>query len=172
VASARKYAKNKGLDSVITQTRYDKFPPGVARQLSGPPMLPEWIEHRIKLEANKENLSGEDLADAKLNKAKLDQADLSDADLTGAYLIKADLRGANLSNVNFTKAVLVEADLSGANMEDAELEDAHLNGANLEGVINLTADQLDLAFLDKETKLPDNIEITWINEELFECKDV
>ena len=135
-------------------------------------MLPEWIEHRIKLEGNKANLSGEDLADAKLNKAKLDQADLSNADLTGAYLIKADLRGANLSNANFTKAVLVEADLSGANMEDAELEDAYLNAANLEGVINLTADQLDLAVLDKETKLPDNIEITWIDEELFECKDV
>lgn len=132
-------------------------------------MLPEWIEFKNQVETSKDKLAGADLSNRKLMQAKLDNAQLQGADLSYAYLIRADLRGANLSDVDFTGAVLSEADLRGANLENAEFEDAYLNGADLSGATNLTCDQIDLAYLDKDTRLPDNIRIQWISDDQFEC---
>ena len=134
-------------------------------------MLPEWILKRQEIEKSKSELRGADLCDAKLMKAQLEHADLSKADLTSAYLIKANLKGANLSDTNLSKAILSEANLQGADLADAELSETYLCGANLSEVVNLTCDQLELAILDKETLLPDYIKITWINEDLFDCKE-
>lgn len=74
--------------------------------------------------AETSQVTGADLAGARLSKgdlrnAFLVNADLSDADLRNAKLNGADLRGANLSH----------ADLTGATLQDANLQDAVVRGA-------------------------------------------
>ena len=60
------------------------------------------------------------------------QAQLQDAQLTGAQLQDADLRGARLQG-------------------------AYLEGANLTSVKDLTQDELNMAFIDENTKLPEGL---------------
>ncbi len=134
-------------------------------------MLPEWIEIRVKVEAGKSDLKGADLSHYKLMQAKLDHAELEEADLSYSYLLRADLRGANLRKADLTSAVLSEADLNGADLTDAEFTDAYLHGADLRNTVNLTCDQLELAYLDKTTQLPDTIQLTWTSDSTFECKE-
>ena len=153
-------------------------------------MLEDWILKRIEVEKSKENLSGADLSDAKLIKAKLSNANLSSADLSDAYLIQANLvsadlsnadlsravltqanlKGINLSGANLTDAYLIEADLQGADFEDAELLETRLDGANLQQVQNLTCEQIEDAYIDKNTQFPDYLEICWTNDDTFTCK--
>jgi len=135
-------------------------------------MLPDWILKLREIEAKKDQLSGSDLSNAKLMRGNLSGANFENADLSGAYLIQANLSGAELSNADLTRAVLSEANLSSANLEDADLSDTFLHGANLQDVFNLTCDQLESAKLDRETILPSYIQINWITEELFDCKEV
>lgn len=132
-------------------------------------MLPEWIEFKNQVEATKNELAGADLSNRKLMQVKLDHAQLQGADLSHSYLICADLSGADLSDADLTGAVLSEANLKGANLENAEFEDSYLNGADLSGATHLTCDQLELAYLDKDTRLPDNIQIEWVSDDQFEC---
>ncbi|TDJ59944.1 MAG: pentapeptide repeat-containing protein [Nitrospina sp.] len=134
-------------------------------------MLPEWIENRIKVESSKADLKGADLSHQKLMQAKLDHANLEEADLSYSYLLCADLRGANLREADLTSAVLSEADLNGADLTDAEFTDAYLHGADLRNTINLTCDQLELAYLDKTTQLPDTIQLTWTSDTTFTCHE-
>ena len=134
-------------------------------------MLPEWIEIRVQVEAAKSDLKGADLSYHKLMQAKLDNADFEKADLSYSYLLGADLRGANLREVDFTSAVLSEANLNGADLTDAEFTDAYLHGADLRNTINLTCDQLELAFLDKTTQLPESVQLTWTSDSTFICKE-
>ncbi|MFM6203890.1 MAG: pentapeptide repeat-containing protein, partial [Planktothrix sp.] len=56
------------------------------------------------------DLSGSNLAEAKLE----------GADLLGANLEKANLRGANLKGADLSSANLIEADLSGADLRDTK----------------------------------------------------
>ncbi len=133
-------------------------------------MLEEWAAIRDKVEAGKDNLQGADLSYHKLMKARLQGANLSGADLSFAYLMQADLTGADLSEVDFTSAVLSEANLHGANLDDADFTETYLCGVDLSQVLNLTCDQLEQAYLDRETLLPDYIQITWLSDTTFECK--
>jgi uncharacterized protein YjbI with pentapeptide repeats len=83
---------------------------------------------------------------------------------------------ANLIFVNFGNA-----NLRGANLERAYLQDAHFNntnlrkanlkGANLNRARNLTCDQIESAFIDKNTRLPDYITLTGSPESAYECKN-
>lgn len=134
-------------------------------------MLEEWIQVRDQIEASKSDLAGQDLSYKKLMQAKLDQANLKGADLSYSYLIRANLSQADLSEADLTSAVLSEANLSGANLEGTELEDAYLHGADLSEVKNLTCDQLEFAQIDKDTQLPDYLQIKWISDTSFECKE-
>ena len=134
-------------------------------------MLEEWAEIMNKVVASKDNLEGADLSYHKLMKAQLQGAKLSGADLSYAYLMQADLTGADLSEVDFNSAVLIEANLKGANLEDADFTDAYLAGSDLSQALNLTCDQLELANLDRDTRLPDYIQITWLSDTHFECKE-
>ena len=134
-------------------------------------MLEEWAENLNKVVARKDVLEGADLSHHKLMKAQLQGAKLSGADLSFAYLMQADLSGADLSEVDFNSAVLSEANLKGANLEDADFTDAYLCGVDLSQVLNLTCDQLEPANLDRDTRLPDYIQITWLSDTSFECKD-
>ncbi|HZB84537.1 MAG TPA: pentapeptide repeat-containing protein [Rubrobacteraceae bacterium] len=99
------------------------------------------------------NLSRADLKQADLSGAYLFGADLSGADLHQAILIGADLRGARLQGANFEEANLSGANLSGANLMYANLYEADLHQAS-----HLTQEQLEQAFGDEYTKLPEYLE--------------
>lgn len=134
-------------------------------------MLEEWQATLKEVEARKDKLQGADLSHHKLMKARLQGANLAGADLSFAYLMRADLTGADLSGVDFTNAVLSEATLQGANLEDADFTEAYLCGVDLSQTRNLICDQLELAYLDRETLLPDTLKITWLSDSVFECKE-
>jgi len=95
---------------------------------------------------------------------------LQGADLSGAYLSYTRLRGAGLSYANLQKvdmsymnlggadlrnADLRGANLTGANLKDADLENACLRGADLSEAQGLTQSQLEEAYGDSETTLPE-----------------
>ncbi len=139
--------------------------------MKGKSMIEEWADIRKKVEAGKDGLEGADLSYHKLMKAQLQGANLSGADLSYAYLMQADLTGADLSGVDFNSAVLSEATLNGANLEDADFTEAYLCGVDLSQTLNLTCDQLELAYLDRNTRLPDYLQITWVSDTIFKCKE-
>ncbi len=100
-------------------------------------------------------------------KAALFQTDLQGVRLFGANLRKAsvpyaNLQGAQLDGANLQEADFEEANLKGAylidaNLQGADLQGANLRGANLTKAKNLTREQLDDAFGDEKTKLPDDL---------------
>ena len=65
-----------------------------------------------------------------------------------------DIEKGILSNAN-----LWWANLRDANLRDANLSGANLSGANLSGAKNLTQEQLDEAFGDENTILPEGLTI-------------
>ena len=79
----------------------------------------------------------------------------SDLDLSGTFIRRVDLSGANLEGADFTKADCTNALFVGANFKDTILDGTILRGADLTGAVNLTREQLDMAVIDKKTKLPD-----------------
>jgi hypothetical protein len=85
------------------------------------------------------------LATAYLPFAKLQKAFLYEANLRGAMLYKANLRGAWMWK---------------AHLHNAILEGAYLEGADLTAAEGLTWEQLNLAHIDKSTKLPDYLRAT------------
>lgn len=99
------------------------------------------------------DLSGADLVGTDLSNAQLAGANLKDARLEGTNLTGADLSGANL-----TRAKLPTSLLAGANFTRAELRGARLERCELHEAIGLTADQIKVAQIDKDTKLPEGID--------------
>ncbi len=63
----------------------------------------------------------------------------------------------NFSNADLRMANLQGANLQGANLQGAKLQGANLQGADLRGVNNLDQEQLGLASIDEETKLPEDL---------------
>jgi hypothetical protein len=104
----------------------------------------------------KANLSGANLIEANIRWVNLCKADLTNANLSGANLIEANLIEANLSGANLTEAILTEADLLGTNLTDANLSNADLRDAK-----NLTCEQIRTATVNRETRFPDYLEVTW-----------
>jgi len=83
-------------------------------------------------------LSGADLSGVEAFRAKFINADLSAATLVGAQLFQADmtkanLRAADLQGADLRGARLYHADLKGANLTGARLEGADLTQADLSG---------------------------------------
>jgi hypothetical protein len=113
-------------------------------------------------------LDGADLSHATLDWADLSDARLIGADLSGAFLGEADLSGASLSLANLSGAVLFGANLSGAVLSGAnlsgavllgaDLSGANLSGANLGQAAGLAQAQLDAAWGDARTQLPADLE--------------
>ncbi len=91
---------------------------------------------------------------SRLNSANLTNANLRSAFLHTAYLSNSDLSGAGLEG-----ATLKEAILQGANFHGTKLSSANFGYTDLTGVIKLTQEQLDDAFGNIETKLPDGFSI-------------
>jgi uncharacterized protein YjbI with pentapeptide repeats len=94
------------------------------------------------------------LAGANFTKAKLHNAQLQRANLTRANLSEAQLQGANLDNAMLHLAIFHEAILYDVSLQNAMLYQAKLQGADLSNVKGLTQNQINMACLDKHTKLP------------------
>ncbi len=65
------------------------------------------------------------------------------------------LRQADLSKADLSRLRLQKANLYRASLSEAILAEANLSGADLSGVKGLTQEQIALAIIDEETKLPD-----------------
>lgn len=101
------------------------------------------------------NLRGARLGRALLVGAHLEGANLSGAHLEGAELAAAHLEGANLTGAHLEGADLTAAHLEGATLRGTHLERAELNAAHLTDAVNLTRKQIEQAFTDEKTRLPD-----------------
>jgi uncharacterized protein YjbI with pentapeptide repeats len=105
------------------------------------------------------NLSKADIAGADLIGANLQGAILIEANLQGAFLNEAKLQKAILWGAELQKAILWGAELQGADFLRAKLQEACLTkGANSKDAINLTQQQIESAYGDSTTILPENIE--------------
>jgi hypothetical protein len=110
------------------------------------------------------DLSATDLRRANLNGAKLQGTFLFGANLQRAVLVLANLEGAVLIDANLERAILIGADLKLANLQ----------GANLQPVRNLTQEQINEAYGDKKTKLPDHLQPPkhWSKDLLEQMKEL
>ncbi|WP_347276939.1 pentapeptide repeat-containing protein [Coleofasciculus sp. FACHB-64] len=98
-----------------------------------------------------------------LRNTNLERANLNGANLQGALLLGANLQGALLLGANLQEASLREANLQetfllGANLQGASLFGANVQGVNLGLAQNLKQAQIERAFGDRKTVLPDNME--------------
>ena len=91
--------------------------------------------------------------------ASLRNANLKGARLDTAKLIGADLEKANLTKASFYLTDLERANLKSANLSGAVFEHTNLSGANLTDVVGLEQSQLDHAYGDLKTILPDGLSI-------------
>lgn len=117
------------------------------------------------------------LSDAKLRKANLAEANLNNTNLECTDLIEANLRGAHLICAKLYKAALCKANLNKATLIQTDflatdLSRSDLSGANLSFAKNLTCNQINSAKIDRETKLPDYIKVTWAEDGTPSCKMV
>jgi hypothetical protein len=103
---------------------------------------------------NSARLAGADLSEAKLSGADLSRASLDSADLTCA-----NLASANLSHASLASASLDGASLYSARLKGADLRGARLNGADLRWTSGLTRVQIESAWIDERTALPEDLEM-------------
>lgn len=129
----------------------------------------------LRLDLRGTDLRRANLAGAKFKGAILSEVHLEDANLAGISLDEAILRAAHLEKANLAEArlektFLLNARLNGAKLQDANLreayvqgtrfDDAHLLGADLTGASGLTWEQIERAFKDNKTRLPDYLRLT------------
>jgi len=95
------------------------------------------------------------LRQADLAEARLSGADFYLAHLEGAFLVGAHLEGAELSGAHLECANLSGARFKGAGLYGAHLEGALLIQADLTAARDLSQAQIDSAFGDKATGLPE-----------------
>jgi hypothetical protein len=98
-----------------------------------------------------------DFREVVLRGADLREAHLKRTYLFGAHLEGADLTGAYLEGANLTWAHLEGARLEAAHLEGANLTWAHLEGADLRRAEGLTQAQIDGAYGDVATTLPEGL---------------
>jgi len=94
--------------------------------------------------------------DVAYGQVDLHSTDLKGADLKGANLWEANLQGTKLHKANLQGTNLQRAKLHRANLQDADLQGADLKGADLRETTDLTYAQLERAFGDQYTQLPDD----------------
>ena len=106
------------------------------------------------------NLSGAHVEGAYLSEAQLKSASLREAHFQGAFLEGAHLENANLRKTRLEGLTLSGTHLQGANLSEALLKrtlliGAHLEGADLSQATGLKQGQLEKAFGDDLTILPE-----------------
>ena len=97
------------------------------------------------------------LAQCNLDRCQLASAKLVDADLSGASLVGANLQGADMRRADLSEADVSEADFSRARLNGANFSNVNIGGAILAEAQGFIQDQLDLAFGDSETALPERM---------------
>jgi uncharacterized protein YjbI with pentapeptide repeats len=97
------------------------------------------------------------LAQSNLDRCQLASAKLVDADLSGASLVGANLQNADLRRANLSEADVSEADFSHARLNGANFSNVNIGGAILAEAQGFVQDQLDLAYGDSETALPERM---------------
>ena len=103
------------------------------------------------------NLSGFRLAQSRFDRCRLAGARLAGADLSGASLAGADLNGADLRRADFSEADLSDADFTRARVASANFTSANIGGAILSEANGLIQEQLDQAFGDSGTAVPERM---------------
>ena len=98
-------------------------------------------------------LSASNMQGVNLRGAKLKGASLTIANLEGASLHGADLSRANLQGANFMGANLLEVDLAESNLQGTKFR-----GADLTNAKNIELQQIESAYVDSTTTLPDYLE--------------
>jgi hypothetical protein len=106
------------------------------------------------------NLSGFRLAQCVFDDCLLADARLGRADLSGASLCGADLHGADVRGADFSEGDLSGADLTNARVAGANLTNANVGGAILTDAIGLDQEQIDRAFGDTDTAVPERLRFT------------
>ena len=86
-----------------------------------------------------------DLTDANLAGATARECDLDNVDFTEAKLMMVDFSDTSLRGAVFTRAVIFAATLNGADLSDADLRAAQ----------GLSQEQLDTAYGNRGTRLPE-----------------
>ncbi|MCQ0986834.1 pentapeptide repeat-containing protein [Jiella marina] len=76
----------------------------------------------------------------------------------GVFLRRLDFTGINLSDANLRNADAKNAIFARVNFSNADLTGTDLRGADLTGAKNLTIEQLQVAIVDENTRLPDYID--------------
>ena len=110
-------------------------------------------------------LSGVNLREFRLAQCNFDEcllagAKLAHADLTGASLCGVVLHGADLRDSDLSEGDLSGADLTGARIGGANFTNVNVGGAILTDVLGLTQEQLDQAFGDTDTAVPERLRFT------------
>lgn len=134
-------------------------------KLAGACLQGAWLD---AAELDGADLAGADMAECWMEATRARHARLDDARLTGAWLVGADLARASLAGADLSGARLRGAVLAGASLErvrldgtdisEADLTLAWLRGVDCRGFEGLTQAQLDSAFGDDTTILPDGID--------------
>ncbi len=124
----------------------------------------KWIENPKGSDGSRANFCEADLSSANFvmamlvgvnfRKATLQRANLTRANLTRADFTEARLHEANLEEAMLHEAVFQDAEFEAASLQDAMLYQANLHGADLSKVTGLNQYQINMACLDKHTKLP------------------
>jgi hypothetical protein len=103
-------------------------------------------------------LSLSTIIDARLTLANFCVANLEGSNLNGASLNGTDLNGANLTFASLIGANLNNVNLNSASLNGANLDDASLKGANLQAAVGLRRGQIESAWIDEMTRLPEEFE--------------
>ena len=103
------------------------------------------------------NLQGFRLAQCVFDRCRLAGARLSGCDLSGASLVGADLSGANLRKADFSEADLSDADFTRAKVQGANFTNSNIGGTILSEADGLIQEQLDQAFGDSGTAVPERM---------------
>ena len=103
------------------------------------------------------NLVRADLGYINLSDTYLQHTLLNEAKLKSASLHRTNLKRADLSGACLRNAGLFKADLYFTGLEGADLANADLSGADLREAVGLTKDQINLAYGNSETQLPEGV---------------
>ena len=103
------------------------------------------------------NLAGFRLAQCSFERCRLAGAKLTGADLSGASLVAADLHGADLRRADFSEADLSDADFTRAKVGLANFTSTNIGGTILSEADGLSQEQLDQAFGDSGTAVPERM---------------
>ncbi len=103
------------------------------------------------------NLQGFRLAQCNFDDCLLAGAKLARADLSGASFCGADFHGANLRDCDLSECDLSGANLTGARVDGANFTNVNVGGAILIDAAGLTQEQLDQAYGDTDTAVPERL---------------